>query len=148
MPKIQDEFKALQDHQKLLTVMIFSLLTVVVWVVVSLLSSQRTDTIDPELTALSKPLNPSINTEVLSQIEQKRAYTQAELADFPIYVRKTTTQEVMPFSGATRSPTPTATNSGSVTPSTFVLPSPITTSQVSPVTAVTQSPALPAVTAQ
>lgn len=98
---IQAEFRALQDHQKLLTIMIFSLVTVVIWVVASLIRSQRTDTIDRELTALSRPLNPSINTEVLTEIEQKRVYTEAELSTFPVYVRRTRDPVVSPFSGTT-----------------------------------------------
>lgn len=133
---IQAEFKALQDNQKVLTIMIFSLITVVVWVILSLVRSQRSETIDPELTALSQPLNPSINTEVLTEIEQKRAYSEAELRDFPIYIRRTTETAVSPFSGAAlaspqpttiqeaiTSPTPSATTSANQTsPSPTTVP--------------------------
>lgn len=109
MTKIQDEFKALYANQKLLTVLVFSLVTVLVWVGASLFRSQRKTSISPELQELAAPLNPSINAEILTEIEQKRQFSPSELADFPIYVlrdRDAATRQTAP---AATSPTPTAT---------------------------------------
>ncbi len=96
---IQAEFKAIHDNQKLLVILIFFFVTVIFWVTASLFKSQSTNTIDPKLLLQATPLNPSINTEVLSEIELKRNYSEAELSSFPIFIRRVENQTISPFSG-------------------------------------------------
>lgn len=86
MTPFQTQFKSLQDNQKLLGLLLFSLITVVIWISISLITSQKKTVISEESKALAKPLNPSINVEVLDLIDQKRLYTTMELESFPIYV--------------------------------------------------------------
>lgn len=85
MNAIQKELKGLRHKQQLLGILLFSLVTIVVWVGISLILSQQSTRISSALQRLALPLNPSINVEVLSEIEQKRAYDPATLTNFPIY---------------------------------------------------------------
>lgn len=86
MTPFQVQLKSLQDNQKLLSILLFSFVTIVIWITISLVTSQKRTAISPESQALAKPLNPSINTDVLNQIEQKRSFQATELQEFPIYV--------------------------------------------------------------
>ncbi|PIR58814.1 MAG: hypothetical protein COU69_03375 [Candidatus Pacebacteria bacterium CG10_big_fil_rev_8_21_14_0_10_56_10] len=74
----------LRRSQQLLFVAIFFLVTVTVWIVVSLVTSQQVDELDPELAKLTRQLNPNLRVEVLLEVEAKRHYSQQELANFPI----------------------------------------------------------------
>lgn len=65
--------------------MIFTLVTAMIWVGVSLFRSQQRTGIPIELQNLAKPLNPNINTQVIERIEKKRGYSPSELANFPVY---------------------------------------------------------------
>lgn len=85
MNTFQREIGSLQRRQHLLYILLFSFVTVIIWIGVSLIGSQRRTGIDPTLLQLATPLNPTINNEIISQIEQKRAYSDEELSNFPIY---------------------------------------------------------------
>lgn len=85
MKTIEYELKTLHYKQQLLAILIFSLVCVGLWVIVSVARSQQTTKIDPELQRLARPLNPNINESVLQQLEQKRQFTENELRTFPIY---------------------------------------------------------------
>jgi hypothetical protein len=85
MNAFQRELGNLQHRQQLLYILLFSFATVVVWIGVSLLTSQRRTGIPPETLLLATPLNPTINTPLLEEIKGKRAYTEEELRLFPIY---------------------------------------------------------------
>ena len=74
----------LQQKQGFLRLLVFSLVTVMIWVGVSLFLSQQQTGISPELQALAKPLNPNIHLEVINQIQQKRAFSDADLQNFQI----------------------------------------------------------------
>lgn len=81
----QKQLTNLRHKQQLMYILVFSLATVVVWVTVSLVGSQRRTEIPKELLDLAKPLNPTINRQVLNQLQSKRAYAPSELQAFPIY---------------------------------------------------------------
>lgn len=85
MATAQQEFSILRHRQQLLAVLIFSLMAIVVWVGVGLITSQESSSISPQLQQAATPLNPSINVEVLSTIEQQTAYDPSQLTSFPIY---------------------------------------------------------------
>ncbi|HYD34938.1 MAG TPA: hypothetical protein VD999_02630 [Vitreimonas sp.] len=120
MNLLQTQLTGLRRKQHLLYLMLFTFATILVWVVISLLSSQNKTKISPQLLLLAKPLTPTINRQVLDRLEQKRVYTAQELARFPIYTliitkegdaRVTTLQEAdvilsQPASPSTVRPSP------------------------------------------
>jgi hypothetical protein len=75
----------LRQRQRLLQILIFSLITITIWVTFSLFRSQKKTIISAEQKKLAEPLNPTIKTEVLEKLQQKRVFTENELNDFPIY---------------------------------------------------------------
>lgn len=83
--KSQSILTKLYRQQRLLQIGVFSLVTVMIWMGFGLLRSQRTTSITKELRDLALPLTPDIDTQVLQEIQQKRAYSENELSDFPIY---------------------------------------------------------------
>ena len=91
----------LRVKQQALYVMIFSFVTVVIWISASLFRSQRRTGISPDLLELAKPLSPTINVDVIDQIEQSESYTDQELVQFQIYKliksKDGRTQQIVPI---------------------------------------------------
>lgn len=85
MPTAQQEFSIIKHRQQLLTIMVFTLMAIAVWVGVGLVNSQESTSISPQLQQAALPLNPSINIEILSEIEQQVPYDPSQLTRFPIY---------------------------------------------------------------
>ncbi len=84
----------LKHKQWMLRILVFTLVTVMVWMGLSLFRSQQRTIISEDLQKLAIPLNPNIDVSVIERIEQKRAFTPEELTGFPIYrVIKTPTGE-------------------------------------------------------
>jgi len=81
----QKELLGLHHKQQVLGILVFSLVTVILWVGISLITSQTKTSISPALIKLARPLSPTLNIEVIDTLEQKRVYDQAELTGFPIY---------------------------------------------------------------
>jgi hypothetical protein len=75
----------LKHKQWFLRILIFSLVTAMIWVGVSLFRSQQKTAIPEDLLNLAKPLNPNIDTATLSRIEEKKSYSAEELQNFPVY---------------------------------------------------------------
>lgn len=86
MNKALIELNQLRHKQYLMYLLVFSLVTIVIWVGVSLFASQTTSQVDPELTQLSKPLNPTIDVSTLTKLQQKTTFDPNLFNDFPIYV--------------------------------------------------------------
>ncbi|MEN8253274.1 MAG: hypothetical protein ABFQ62_02785 [Patescibacteria group bacterium] len=84
--------QGLKRRQALMYVMLFSLVTIVIWAVFSLFSSQKKVPIPPELLKLAQPLNPNIDTQIIEKLEHKKEYTNSELKNFPIYTVIVNTQ--------------------------------------------------------
>lgn len=78
--------KKLNQQQQALIILTFSLIAVIVWISVSLFSSQRRSGISDEQVKMSKPLVPIINKEVLLNLEKKQSFSNQELRQFPIYM--------------------------------------------------------------
>ncbi len=100
---MKSQLSQLQKKQTLLRIFIFTLVTIIVWVGVTLLRTQRETGIRPELNRKAEALNPNVSAETLDQIEQKRAFSDAELSDFPIYsivTLKTGEQQLVVFSAS------------------------------------------------
>jgi hypothetical protein len=82
---VRKSLVSLQRRQQFLYVGIFSLVTVMVWVSISLLLSQKSSQIPAALRKKASPLTPTINQQVLSNLEQKTGYSESELSNFTIY---------------------------------------------------------------
>jgi hypothetical protein len=106
---MKTQLTSLQRNQTFLKILIFTLVTVIIWVGMTLFRTQRSSEISPELIRLSEPLNPNINLTVVERVEQKRSFSPEELADFPVYslfVSKTGEEQLVIFSASDRSKRP------------------------------------------
>lgn len=106
---MKTQLTSLQRNQTFLKILIFTLVTVIIWVGMTLFRTQRSTEISPELIKLSEPLNPNINLTIVERVEQKRSLSPEELADFPIYslfVSKTGEEQLVIFSASDRSKRP------------------------------------------
>ncbi|CAN5288309.1 hypothetical protein BH10PAT2_BH10PAT2_0470 [soil metagenome] len=77
--------KSLNNQQNFLRILIFSVVTIMIWIAFSIFRTQQTPQISAELQKMALPLNPTINLDVINRIDQKKAYSDAELGNFPIY---------------------------------------------------------------
>ncbi len=103
---MQTRISSLQHKQTLLRIMIFTLVTVIIWVGLTLFRTQRQTGISATQQQLAEPLNPNIDINVLNRLEQKRYYSPEELADFPVYsviVTKSGEEQTVVFSAADHS---------------------------------------------
>lgn len=106
---MKTQLSTLQRNQTFLKILIFTLVTVIIWVGMTLFRTQRSTEISPELIRLSEPLNPNINMAVIERVEQKRSFSPEELADFPIYslfVSRTGEEQMVVFNASDRSRRP------------------------------------------
>ena len=98
---IKQDIKKLKQNKLFLTIFILLFVSMLFWIIVSLVSSQSTEKISSELTLIAKPLTPVIDTDVFTQIEEKRIYSEDELSSFTIYKvivsRDGRTQTVVPI---------------------------------------------------
>jgi len=98
---IKKDIKKLKQNKLFLTILILLFVSMLFWIIVSLIGSQNTEKISTELTLISKPLTPVIDTEIFDTLEQKRVYSQDELSGFTIYKvivsRDGRTQAVVPI---------------------------------------------------
>ena len=83
--QIKTTLQSLNNQQTFLRLLIFSFVTVVLWVGFSIFSSQQKPQISEELQKMAVPLNPNLNLEVVSRIEQKKSYSDEELSNFTIF---------------------------------------------------------------
>jgi len=72
-------------------ILLFLFVIVIFWIMVGVFSSQQTAGITTEQKSLSTPLSPSLNISVIDKLEQKKSYSEEELADFPVYTIQSTT---------------------------------------------------------
>ncbi len=118
------QFAALKHKNQLLTILVLLFICVIGWAVVSLFSSQKESQIDPALVKLSKPITPSLNMDTLNSLENKRVFSDEELADFPIYRiyidPRTREEQIIPID----QPLPSATPRVVATPSPTTQPTP------------------------
>lgn len=82
----KEKLLQLKRNQFLLYIGIFTLFTVFIWIAATLLRSQTSSGITRELREAATPLNPNINTELFTQLQQKRVFSSQELNNFPIYM--------------------------------------------------------------
>ncbi len=82
---INASIKSLYNQQNFVRILIFSVVTVMIWIGFSIFRTQQTTQISAELQQMSLPLNPTINMDLINRIDAKKTYTDQELSLFPIY---------------------------------------------------------------
>ncbi len=99
--KISKDFQKLKTNRQFLTILVLLFVSVLFWITISLISSQSKEEVSKELTALSKPLTPTFDKEILEKIKAKHSYSKEELSSFVIYKVLTTrngkTEKVVPL---------------------------------------------------
>ena len=83
--KFAKQLEKIKHKKKLLMILVFALVSVLVWIVVGIFSAQTKMGISPALTVMAKPLTPTLKGAVLETIEQKEYYSSNQLEDFPIF---------------------------------------------------------------
>lgn len=61
------------QNRELLFISLFTLLTVIVWVSIELITTTRTSTITPQMQQLLTPLSPKIDTEVIDILSARES---------------------------------------------------------------------------
>jgi len=59
---------------------------VIIWVMMSLFSTQKKSSVDTKVIELAKPLKPTLDVVALSKINDKTEFTNEELEKFPIRI--------------------------------------------------------------
>jgi len=75
----------IKQNRKLFAILLFAFMGVVMWVFMSLASSQKEVKIDPKLIDKSKPLVPYLDEDVFIELEAKKGYLEESLDNFTIY---------------------------------------------------------------
>ena len=99
---ITDQLKQMKHGQQIFAIIILIFVLVLSWIFVEIFSGQQQTKISPALTKAALPLTPQLDTEVLTEIEEKRVFTAQELENFPIYkvisINRGKEQTVVPIS--------------------------------------------------
>ena len=82
---IADQIRSLKHGQQLLASAILFFILVVLWIFVGIFAGQQESKISPALKKAALPLTPNIDEDIITELEEKRVYTQDELANFTIY---------------------------------------------------------------
>lgn len=97
----KDDLKKIQQSKQLLTIFILLFVALLFWIIISLVTSQTTEKISPELQKLAKPLTPTVDTSILEKISGKIKYSDDELSTFTIFKILTSrdgkTEKVVPL---------------------------------------------------
>lgn len=88
MNSFQKQLNELRHRHQLVALMVFTLVAVLAWTAASLFSSQKKTKLPTNLTVLAQPLVPTITTEVLTKLQQKRQFNDDELRSFTIFTLK------------------------------------------------------------
>ncbi|HSW89863.1 MAG TPA: hypothetical protein VLH19_03235 [Patescibacteria group bacterium] len=97
-------FRSLVFQRNVLTVLLFSLFVIFMWIISSIYFSYKAPTLSTQEQQDIIPLNPKIDTKAIDNLEQRKWWTPQELEQF----------------------SPTSDNSGaSPTPSALPLPTPV-----------------------
>lgn len=86
MPNYNQSSLALKGKKYFLIVLSLLALVTIIWIFLSLFSSQKTSSIDKKVSELAKPLKPNLNTVALDKIAEKTEFSEEELKSFPIRI--------------------------------------------------------------
>ncbi|MGD9129328.1 MAG: hypothetical protein PVJ09_02480 [Candidatus Woesebacteria bacterium] len=83
--QFKKQYSSLKFSRYLFIFLMFMLVVLVFWIIVSLFSSQNKLKITSDLKTMVIPLSPNIDTDTLGRLESKKEYKKEELEVFPIY---------------------------------------------------------------
>lgn len=83
--KAAKQLEKIKSEKKLLLTLVFAMVALFLWVVVSLISTRGQQVISPELSKLAEPLVPTLDQNVLEKLENKSYIEPDQLESFPIY---------------------------------------------------------------
>lgn len=120
------QLQKIRSSQTALSIFILLLVGVLLWIIVTVFSSNRDSQISAEAQQLATPLNPNLDVSVLDTLDAKTMYSDNQLSDFPIYVivrdNQTQTEQVVPL-GTQLAPTqPTITTPSEPVPTPTTAP--------------------------
>lgn len=81
----KDELNKLKLGRQALMIGVLLLACILVWITATLVTSQRTAQIEPELLEMARPLTPNLDIEAIERLENKTSFGEQELANFQIY---------------------------------------------------------------
>lgn len=84
---IQKQLAKLRRNKKFLWLGVLFLVVIIMWILVSIFATTKTSSISQELRDLAKPFVPRLESKVFDEIFNKQAFSDEELADFPIFIR-------------------------------------------------------------
>lgn len=130
--RFESETRSLRVSRQFLIVLVLLFVSLMIWTFISIGASQNETTISPELIALSRPLNPSVDRSVLEELAEKNYTAPNEISPFIIYKLVTSSdgksQTVVPIGTTSSStiitPSSRASSSASPTPSPTIVPLP------------------------
>jgi len=120
------QLQKLKNNKIYLTIGIFLVFILVVWVMFSITLTNTQDQIDPKIKKAAKPFSPIIDRSTFKELEVKKSYTDNELNNFTIYKlifdKGARAERVVPidFDETTLTPTPKPTTTP--TPKLLVVP--------------------------
>jgi hypothetical protein len=82
---ITHDIKKLRQNKQFLSIMVLLFVVLLFWITVSLITSQATEKISPELQKISTPLVPVIDVTIFDKISAKRLYSEDDLSAFTIF---------------------------------------------------------------
>lgn len=83
---LADQLKKLQQRKELLIIFLMFFVIAIFWIVIDLLASQQQTGITSKQRQLAKQINPSLDSKVIEEIEQKTSYPANDLKKFPVFV--------------------------------------------------------------
>lgn len=83
---VQKQLAKLRRDKKLLWLAIMFFVSVILWILLSIFVTTKTSSISQELKNAAKSFVPRLESQVFEEILDKRAFSEAELSFFPIYV--------------------------------------------------------------
>jgi hypothetical protein len=83
---IQNQLAKLRRNKKLLWLAIMFFVLVISWILLSIFVTTKTSSVSQELRNAAQSFVPRLESQVFEEILDKRAFSEAELSFFPIYV--------------------------------------------------------------
>lgn len=82
---IQEEIARIKQSRQFMVISILLFAVVLVWVTVSLFTSQQKTTITAAQKEMAKPLQPNLDISVIDSLKAEKFYSDSDLAFFTIY---------------------------------------------------------------
>jgi hypothetical protein len=84
--KFEKQLDKIRRQKKLLIALILFFVVILTWILVSIFATQARHAVSPELIKLAEPLVPSLNKQLLEDLQGRAYFTDEQLENFSIYV--------------------------------------------------------------